>query len=86
MSNGLWNSVLETFHFLDHTIQHVKLAKIECLYSVDVILRIKSIMILFISNYVQSYINILALFQWYQPPNQKSIGPPKNSMSKIGGP
>ena len=27
-----------------------------------------------------------AMFQWYQPPNQKSVGPPKNAMSKIGGP
>lgn len=28
----------------------------------------------------------LPMFQWYQPPNQKSVGPPKNAMSKIGGP
>jgi len=32
-----------------------------------------------------TFIN-LAAFQWFQPPNQKSVGPPKNAMSKIGGP
>jgi len=37
-------------------------------------------------RYNDVYYLKLPAFQWSQPPNQKSVGPPKNAMSKIGGP
>jgi dynein heavy chain len=52
---------------------------------VDATLLTKGITIPTTSSYV-NYFSNPALFQWYQPPNQKSVGPPKNAMSKIGGP
>jgi len=66
-------------------MQHVKLVKTECLSLVDATPQMKDTMTHFISNYVNHFL-ISAMFQWYQPPNQKSVGPPKNAMSKIGGP
>jgi hypothetical protein len=66
-------------------MQHVKSVKIECLSSEDIILQILDLMIHFILSYV--LINLyIANFQWFQPPNQKSIGEPKNAWSKIGAP
>lgn len=50
--NGLWDNALVMYLSQEHIILHVKLARTECLYSVDVIHQTKDTTILFISSYV----------------------------------
>jgi len=70
---------------LEPTIQLAKFKKTKCSYSEAATPQTKDIMTHITSSCV-NHILISANFQWYQPPNQKSVGPPKNAMSKIGGP
>eukprot|EP00919_Chromeraceae_sp_WS-2016_P028973 GHVR01068765.1.p1 GENE.GHVR01068765.1~~GHVR01068765.1.p1 ORF type:complete len:140 (+),score=4.13 GHVR01068765.1:390-809(+) len=83
--NGLPSPAQEMPPCQERTILHVRFKRIKCSYLEVATPLMKDTTTPFTLNYVM--INFKsAHFQWNQPPNQKSVGPPKNTMSKIGGP